>query len=389
MTGAAIVGIGATEFSKDSGRSELRLSAEAITAAVADAGLTLESVNGLACFGMDSNDAPAVARVLGMDEVTFFAMTPVGGGGACGNVAHAAMAVATGAADTVVCYRGMNERSMQRLGQFGGYGGSSGPAVSSYQFNSSFTSPFGLGTPSSSMAMTARRYMHQYGATSADFGLISVSTRAYAATNPKAWFYGKPITMEDHQNSRLISDPLRLLDCCQESDGGVALVVTSTERARDLAQPVVEILGAAQGIGPRWSGISFIERANIAELADTAIVGKQLWAQSGLSPADIDVASIYDHFTPSVLMTLEALGFCGLGEAPAFIREAGIGLDGKLPLNTNGGQLGEAYIHGYNGIAEAVRQVRGTAVNQVAGAQRAIATSGSHTPTSGLILGRG
>jgi acetyl-CoA acetyltransferase len=239
------------------------------------------------------------------------------------------------------------------------------------------------------MAMTARRYMHQYGATSADFGLISVSTRAYAATNPKAWFYGKPITMEDHQNSRLISDPLRLLDCCQESDGGVALVVTSTERARDLAQPVVEILGAAQGIGPRWSGISFIERANIAEVADTAIVGKQLWAQSGLSPADIDVASIYDHFTPSVLMTLEALGFCGLGEAPAFIREAGIGLDGKLPLNTNGGQLGEAYIHGYNGIAEAVRQVRGTAVNQVAGAQRAIATSGSHTPTSGLILGRG
>jgi acetyl-CoA acetyltransferase len=239
------------------------------------------------------------------------------------------------------------------------------------------------------MAMSARRYMHQYGATSEDFGLISVSGRAYAATNPKAWFYGRPITMEDHQNSRLISDPLRLLDCCQESDGAVALVVTSTERARDLAQPVVEILGAAQGLGPRWSGISLIERVNMAEAADTAIVAKQLWEQSGLSPADIDVANIYDHFTPSVLMVLEALGFCGPGEAPAFIRAAGIGLDGKLPLNTNGGQLGEAYIHGYNGIAEAVRQVRGTAVNQVVGAQRAIVTSGSHTPTSGLILGQG
>jgi len=386
MTRSAIAGIGATEFSKNSGRSELRLAVEAITAALADAGLPPHSVGGLACYAMDNNDPAAVARNLGLDAVTFFVQTPGGGGGACGTVALASLAVRSGIADVVVCYRAMNERSGHRFGQ--PMTSTPGSMANSFQVDLSWVAPFGLGTPASQMAMSARRYMHQYGATSEDFGLISVSDRAYAAANPAAWFYQRPITIEDHQNSRVISDPLRLLDCCQESDGAVALVITSVERARDLRQPVVEILGAAQGLGPRWSGMALTERADMAAAADTAVVAGQLWSQSGLSQADIDVANIYDHFTPSVLMTLEALGFCGPGEAPAFIREEGIGPDGRLPLNTNGGQLGEAYIHGYNGIAEVVRQLRGTAVNQVAGARHGVVTSGSHVPTSGLVLGR-
>jgi acetyl-CoA acetyltransferase len=386
MVKAAIAGIGATEFSKDSGRSELRLATEAVTAALADAGLSASSVRGLACYAMDNNDPSAVAGSLGLNELTFFVQTPGGGGGACGTVALATMAVTRGIADVVVCYRAMNERSGQRFGQQPVYG--PGGMANSFQVSQSWLAPFGLGTPASQMAMSARRYMHQYGATSEDFGLIAVSDRAYAATNPKAWFYQRPITIEDHQNSRLISDPLHLLDCCQESDGAVALVVTTLERARDLRQPPIEILSAAQGLGPRWGSMALTEREDMAAAADTAVVGRQLWEQSGLRAADIDVANIYDHFAPSVLMVLEALGFCGPGEAPAFIREEGIGVTGRLPLNTNGGQLGEAYIHGYNGIAEVVRQLRGTAVNQVADARHGVVTSGSHVPTSGLVLGR-
>lgn len=386
MAKAAIVGIGATEFSKNSGRSELRLAAEAITAALAEAGLAAGSVHGLACYAMDNNDPSAVAGSLGMNELTFLVQTPGGGGGACGTVALAAMAVTQGIADVVVCYRAMNERSGLRFGQPAMYAGGGMP--NSYQVGQSWSAPYGLGTPAAQMALSARRYMHQYGATSEDFGLIAVSDRGYAATNPKAWFYQRPITIEDHQNSRLISDPLHLLDCCQESDGAVALVITSAERARDMPQPPIDILGAAQGLGPRWTGMGLTERENMAAAADTAVVARQLWEQSGLIPDDMDVASIYDHFAPSVLMVLEALGFCGPGEAPAFIREEGIGIDGRLPLNTNGGQLGEAYIHGYNGIAEVVRQLRGTAVNQVADASHGVVTSGSHVPTSGLVLGR-
>jgi acetyl-CoA acetyltransferase len=243
-------------------------------------------------------------------------------------------------------------------------------------------------TAASQMAQTARRYLYEYGGTSEDFGLVSVSDRTYAATNPKAWFYQRPITLDDHQESRIISDPLHLFDCCQESDGAVALVVTSLERARDLPQPPVAILGAAQGLGPMYVSMAQAYRQRMTQLADTQEVADQLWRQSGLKPADMDVANIYDHFSPSVLMSLEALGFCGPGEAAAFIRDEGIGLDGRLPLNTNGGQLGEAYIHGFNGIAEAVRQLRGSAVNQVPNAEHAVVTSGSHVPTSGLVLSR-
>jgi acetyl-CoA acetyltransferase len=186
----------------------------------------------------------------------------------------------------------------------------------------------------------------------------------------------------------MIADPLRLLDCCQENDGAVALIVTSLERARSLRQPVVAISGAAQGIGSMHVGMSGPYRKNIAFAEETAVVGRQLWRQSGLAAEDMDLAIIYDHFSPAVLMQLEALGFCEPGEARCFIKGGAIEVGGRLPVNTHGGQLGEAYIHGFNGIAEAVRQLRGTAVNQVQGTEHAVVTSGSHVPTSGLVLSR-
>ncbi|MEO9138555.1 MAG: lipid-transfer protein [Jatrophihabitans sp.] len=382
---AAIVGIGATEFSKDSGRSELRLAAEAVRAAIADAGLTPADVDGLVTFTMDSNAESAVAREAGIPSLSFFSQINYGGGAACATVQQAAMAVATGVADVVVCYRAFNERSGHRFGQFAT---SAAAMPTSAGLDAAWSYPVGLGTPAAQVAMMARRYMHVYGVTSEDFGAVAVADRKHAATNPAAFFYGKPITLAEHQASRWIAEPLHLLDCCQESDGGVALVVTSAERARDLPNTPVMIAAAAQGSGADQFTMTSYYRDELTGLPEMKIVADQLWSQSGLTPDDIDVGVLYDHFTPFVLVQLEELGFCPRGEARHFIADGAIELGGRLPLNPHGGQLGEAYIHGMNGIAEGVRQLRGTAVNQVQDVEHVLVTAGTGVPTSGLILGR-
>jgi acetyl-CoA acetyltransferase len=380
---AAIVGIGATEFSKDSGRSELQLAAEAVRAALADSGLAPSQVDGLVTFSMDNNAEVAVARELGMGELTFFSRIGYGGGAACATVQQAAMAIATGVASVVVCYRALNERSGHRFGQVS-LAAATAPTTSG--IDNGWHYPMGLGTPAATVAMAARRYMHKYGASSWDFGRVAVTSRAHAATNPHAWFYDRPLTLDEHQNSRWIVEPLRLFDCCQESDGAVAIVVTSLEMARDLAHRPAVIRAAAQGSGPDQYTMTSYYRDDMSGLPEMGVVARQLWSQSGLTPADVSVGVLYDHFTPYVLMQLEELGFCGPGEAPSFIADGSIGLHGRLPLNPHGGQLGEAYIHGMNGIAEAVRQVRGTAVNQIANAHNVLVTAGTGVPTSGLIL---
>jgi acetyl-CoA acetyltransferase len=381
---AAIVGIGATDFSKDSGRSELRLAAEAVHDALDDAGLTPADVDGLVSFTMDTNTEVAVARSVGIPELKFFSRIHYGGGAACATVQQAAMAVATGVADVVVAYRAFNERSGARFGQVNT---SLAAQVNSSGTDNAFSYPHGLSTPASFVAMVAQRYMHVSGATSADFGAVAVADRAHAATNPKAFFHGKPITLEDHQNSRWIAEPLHLLDCCQESDGGVAIVVTSVERAKDLKQTPAVIAAAAQGSGPDQYIMTSYYRDGLTGLPEMGIVGDQLWKQAGIGPQDVATAVLYDHFTPYVLMQFEELGFCGRGEAKDFVSD-GITLGGRLPINTHGGQLGEAYIHGMNGIAEGVRQIRGTAVNQVDKVEHALVTAGTGVPTSGLVLSR-
>jgi acetyl-CoA acetyltransferase len=381
---AAIVGIGATEFSKDSGRSEMRLAVEATAAALDDAGIDPAQVDGMVTFTMDGNPEIEIARNLGIGALTFFSRIHHGGGAACATVAQAAMAVATGAADIVVCYRAFNERSGRRFGA-GVQDRPPMPTAESAHF--SWYAPFGLLTPAQWVAMFATRYMHEYGATSEDFGRVAVADRRHAASNPAAWFYEQPITLEDHQRSRWIVEPLHLLDCCQESDGAQALVVTSRERAADLRQPPAVIRAAAQGAGDEQDMMTSYYRDSITGLPEMGLVARQLWATAGIGPADIQTAVIYDHFTPFVLCQLEEFGFCGRGEAKDFLRDGNVELDGALPINTHGGQLGEAYIHGMNGIAEGVRQVRGTSVNQVKGAEHVLVTAGTGVPTSGLILG--
>ncbi|MEV4597375.1 lipid-transfer protein [Amycolatopsis sp. NPDC049253] len=382
---AAIAGIGATEFSKDSGRSELRLAAECVTHALADAGLPASEVDGLVSFTMDGTAEIALARELGIPELKFFSRIHYGGGAAAATVQQAAMAVATGVADVVVAYRAFNERSEQR---FGRVSAAAATQVNSSGVDNAFHYPMGIATPAATVAMVARRYLHDYGATSEDFGRVAVVDRAHAATNPAAWFHGRPITLAEHQASRWIAEPLHLLDCCQESDGGVALVVTSVERALDLRHAPAVVAAAAQGSGPDQYVMTSYYRDDLAALPEMGVVGRQLWAQAGLGPSDVDVAVLYDHFTPYVLMQLEELGFCGRGEAKEFIAGDTLTLEGALPLNPHGGQLGEAYLHGMNGIAEAARQIRGTAVNQVREAETVLVTAGTGVPTSGLVLTR-
>lgn len=375
---AAIAGIGATEFSKESGRSEQQLACEATLDALTDAGLEPAEVDGMVTFTMDATPEIEIARSIGIPELTFFSRIHHGGGAACATVQQAAMAVTTGVAEVVVCYRAFNERSGFRFGRTDRY---------SPELEYGWYFPFGLVTPAAWVAMFAQRYMYEFGATSEDFGRVSVADRRHAATNPKAWFYDKPITLEEHQSSRWIVEPLRLLDCCQESDGGVAIVVTSVERARDLRHKPAAIEAAAQGSSWDQESMTSYYRDEINGLPEMGLVGRQLWEQSGLSPDDIQTAVLYDHFTPFVLVQLEELGFCGKGEAKDFIADGNIELGGGLPMNTHGGQLGEAYIHGMNGIAEAVRQLRGTSVNQVDGVEHVLVTAGTGVPTSGLVLG--
>ncbi|MFC0452930.1 lipid-transfer protein [Rhodococcus jostii] len=382
---AAIVGIGATEFSKNSGRSELQLACEAVVAALADAGIDPSEVDGLSTYTAETNGEVLVARNTGIGELKFFSRIGYGGGAACATVQQAAMAVATGIADVVVCYRAFNERSGVRYG----LGQHDRPMDSTADRAAyAWLTPQGLSTPAQWVAMFARRYMHRYRATSEDFGRVAVVARKHAAVNPAAWFHGRPITLDDHQQSRWIAEPLHLLDCCQETDGGQALVVVSAERAKDLPNTPAIVKAAAQGSGKDQHMMASYYRPDITGIPEMGLVGRQLYGQSGLAPDDISAAILYDHFTPLVLPQLEELGFCDPGEAKDFIRDGHLEVGGRLPANTHGGQIGEAYLHGVNGIAEAVRLIRRTSTTQPDGIGNVLVTAGTAVPTSGLILGR-
>jgi acetyl-CoA acetyltransferase len=378
----AIVGIGATEFSKKAGRTELQLACESITSALADAGLSAADVDGLVSYTVDPVEETELTRSVGFAEIGYSARVPYGGGGSMGVLLHAASAVTSGAADVVVAYRAIRARS--GASRFGG--AKTAPSATSAHSGTTATQwcmPFGVLTPASWMAFNSVRYMHEYGVTSADIGRAVVQLRAYAATNPAAWGYQRPITLEDHQASRWIVEPcIHLLDCCQETDGSVAVVITSRERAADLPQVPV-LIGAASGAALFEQEIASDHyRPNLAIMEGSVALGKRLFDRFGYKREDIDAAMIYDAFSPILLMQLEALGFCGFGEAKDFIADGNLALDGSLPCNTNGGLIGEGYIHGLNLVLEATRQLRGTAVNQVLGA-RTILVSASRT---GAIL---
>jgi len=381
---AAIAGIGQTELSRHAGRSELQLACESITAALADAGLAPADVDGLVSYTVDPVEETELVRSVGFEEIAFSCRVPYGGGGSMGVLLHAASAVAAGAARVVVCYRAIRARSGAT--RFGG--AKTAPSPTSGHSGTTamqWCMPYGALTPASWMALNSTRFMHEFGVTSADIGRAVVQLRAYAATNPNAWGYERPITLDDHQESRWIAEPcIHLLDCCQETDGSVALVVTSAERAADLPATPVRIAAA--------SGAALFEqeiatdhyRPDLSVMEGSVALGRRLFDGFGIARDDVDAAMIYDAFSPILLMQLEGLGFCDFGAAKDFVADGNLALAGALPCNTNGGLIGEGYIHGLNLVGEATRQLRGTAVNQVPDA-RTVLVSASRT---GAILSR-
>lgn len=380
---AAIAGIGLTAFSKKSGKSELALAAEAIKLAIDDAGLPASEIDGLASYTLDSTDEVEVARAVGAGDLTFFSRMNYGGGAAVGVIHQAAMAVATGQAKNIVVWRGMNGRSGQRMGA-----GVSGNIVSSDLIHWSWYTTYGMLTPGSWIAMAANKYMKKYGVTAEDLGRVAISQRNYAQNNPRAAGYGKPLTMEEYLDSRIIADPLRLYDFCQETDGGCAIVITSVERARDLKQKPAVIRGVVQSSPQGQEQMTSFYRDDLLTLPEMEFAAKKVYEQSGLTPKDIDAACLYDAFTTEVVMQLESFGFCGPGEGKDMVRDGALDIDGRLPNNTHGGLLSEAYIHGLNSVAEAVRLVRGTSTNQPKKSDHVLVTAAVGVPTGALILGK-
>ena len=373
---AIIAGIGQTEFSKESGRSELQLAAEASAAAIADAGLTPDDIDGMVTFTLDTSDELHLIRCLGIPDIRWWSRTPHGGVGANTTMLHAVAAVASGAANNVLIWRAFNERSGNRFGQ---------PNNQTTPPGWNWYLPFGLDTPAKIYSLTFQRYMDTYGVSNEDFGRYSVVARKHAATNPNAWFYQRPITLEDHQNSRWIVEPiLRLLDCCQESDGGVALIVSAAERAADLPQPAVRVLGITDAHLQDGSVMFNYYLPDLEQYAECYRASERLWEMTGLRPHEMDVVTIYENFTPIVFQQLEGYGFCKAGEARDYIMDGNIELDGATPVNPHGGLLGEAYIHGVNNVIEGVRQIRGAAANQVEGAETVLVAGGR----GGMVLGR-
>ncbi|MGH9018324.1 MAG: thiolase C-terminal domain-containing protein, partial [Acidimicrobiales bacterium] len=384
---ACVVGIGETRYAKWgglTGTSEYQLAVAAITAAVADAGLSLDDVDGLASFADDRNEATFVAADLGIRELRYATMSWLpGGGGACAAVANAAMAVETGAAEVVVVYRSLCQGQFHRFGQ-GPAGRPTGPARvpglrkarTLLEAHLGFTMPFGMFSPPIAYAMVLQRHMHLFGTTVEQMGTVAVTTRAHAARNPRAVMGQRPMTMDDYLASRLVSEPFRLFDCCLENDGACAVVVTSSDRARDLARRPVEIMASAQGTP---GGFGHGQYTNVGmpdddyTSAGARVVADRLWESAGRAGVDrgaIDVAQIYDHFTGLVLLSLEDFGFCARGEGGPFAQSGALAWpDGALPTNTHGGSLSEAYIHGLNHVVEGVRQLRGDSTCQVDGAE--------------------
>jgi acetyl-CoA acetyltransferase len=402
---ACLVGVGETRYAKWGGitdRSEYQLAVEAVLAAIADAGMTADDVDGLASFAEDRNEATFMAADLGLPELRYASLSWLpGGGGACAAVANAAMAVETGAAEAVVVYRSLCQGQFRRFGQGpGNIPGRVGPpriphvrkAASLLEAHVAFTMPFGMFSPPIAYAMVLRRHMHRFGTTVEQMGHVAVTTRAHAARNPRAVMGDRPMTMDDYLSSRLVSEPFRLFDCCLENDGACAVVVTTAERAADTAHGPVTVLGAAQGA---LRGFGHGQYSNVGmpdddyASAGARDVAARLWAAAGVGPGDIDVAQIYDHFTGLVLLSLEDFGFCGRGEGGPLAASGALSWSGgALPTNTHGGSLSEAYIHGLNHVVEGVRQLRGQSTCQVEGAETCLVTSAAGVPTSAVVLGR-
>jgi acetyl-CoA acetyltransferase len=384
------VGIGSTDFTSCSGRSELTLAAQAALAALADAGLTPGDLDGIVRSDLDVVTERDLVQTLGLYGVTYWGQSGPGGKFVGGGVGQAVGAILGGQATTVLLVQALNGRSGRRLGRLRPKAGQRVGGNTSYD---EFFVPYGLTSAAQLFALVARRHMEVYGTTGKHLGQIAVELRNRANANPRAQMFGKSMSLEDYESSRWIARPLRMLDCCIQTDGACALIVTSADRAKDARGAPVLIRAVAQAAGGPTvvqgghAGGSLM-RENLTSFGSN-YVADSLYKRAGLGPTEVDVAQFYDCFTIALLIQLEDYGFCKPGEGGPFVATGRAGLDGDLPINTSGGHLSEGYIPGMNQVLEGVRQLRGESTSQVPGAEVCLVTSAPPGASAAMILRKG
>ena len=375
----AIVGIGQTEFAKRLEESELELACRAINNALEDAGIEAKEVDALGSFTFEENDEFEVARNLGFGELHFWSQAPYGGGASCCAIGQVALSIASGISEVGVVWRARKRGDPKsRMWSH---------TEDKVDDHWKWSRPSGLVSPADESSMLMRRYMHQYGYTREDLSFVATTLRKYANKNSVAYMCEKELTQEDYMNARMISDPLCLYDNCLESDGAIAVVLVSSKRAEKLDNKPALIHSFSQGMSSEHQLMTDYHGKDPLK-SSSYVTAENLWKLSDYSPQDVDVAQIYDAFSPMIPFSLEAYGFCGEGKALEFISEGGIAENGEIPVNTSGGSLSEVYLHGMNLVVEGVRQIRGVSTSQIANAKVSLVTTCDATP-NGAILFKG
>ncbi len=367
---ACIVGIGETAYCRKpgSGLSEESLQLHASVAALRDAGLRGSQIDGVLAFP-NVGKCEAFAASLGSENLRFAAIIHMGGAAPVASLRLAAMAVVSGAANHVLIPAGWNGYSGARVRQTVTTDKHSIPGGA---IAWDYYLPQGLTVPPQWYALMARRHMHEYGTTHEQMGAVAIAMRRHAQLNPAALMHGKPLTMADYLASPMLADPYRVNDCCLETDGAAACIVTTVERARDLGKTPVYIMGAAAG--QPYPADEITNRKDFHRTG-LSIAAPEAFRMAGVTPADADFAQIYDCFTFEVIQQIEEAGFCARGEGGPFVENGAIELGGRLPVNTHGGLLSEAHSLGIGHIVEAVKQLRGSAgARQVADAEIGVVT---------------
>jgi len=376
----AVAGIGESAYYRQGGSPvpEFLLVVDAIEAACADAGIDVGEIDGFASFSSDRNFPSRLAAALGLRSLWLSNMQwESGGGGVAGAIANAAAAVATGQAGCVVVFRGLAQ------GQYGRYG--QGRRRSEVSGEAAMTQPYGLMSWAQITAMRVTRFLLDNGVDRDTLKAVALVAYHHAQQNPRAVMRGRPLDAAAYDAARYIVEPFRLYDCCQENDGAAAMVLVPAERALDLAKPPVYLLAAVQGAGYRAGATVHNDPAYAT--AGFGTVAPRLYAQAGITPADVDVVQSYENFTGGVVMSLVEHGFCTYESANEFLQVDNlVAPAGRLPLNTSGGNLAECYVHGLGLQIEAVRQLRGESCNQVPNARVALATGGPMVPVVSSAL---
>ncbi len=348
---ACVTGIGETAYTRGSPKTAFELQIESSLKAIADAGLMPKDIDGIIPIGLVSGTADDFIDNFGLPDLRFSAVVPHGGASPAMALQCAAAAVASGACNHVLITFGRNVSAAANKA------GARIHNMPQFHFVTEFEYAMGAIAPAQLYAPMARRHMELYGTTVEQFGEVAVACREHALLNSNA-VMKKPITLEDHRNSRMIADPFRLLDCSLESDGGAAVVISAAERAGDLRHRKVYISGVAEGHPDSPGAIT--QRPDMTSLG-LGKAARRAFQMAGVTPADIQVAEIYDCFTYAVIRQLEDMGFCAKGEGGPFVQGGRLKLGGALPTNTHGGLLSQAHVWGLNHIVELVRQLRGDA----------------------------